>query len=120
MTTFLIWLICKIQEQVSTWEKMNLMLEPFDDLENKMIILEGNFNLSLHSEAEGGYTVLKFWDIIQYEYNLTDKEKIWWLQQVHALRKLWEEALNKDLGVSVNLAIYDHDLFKKLSVVRPR
>lgn len=52
------------------------MLEPFDDLENKMIILEGNFNLSLHSEAEGGYTVLKFWDIIQYEYNLTDKEKI--------------------------------------------
>ena len=61
MTTFLISLICKIQEQVSTWEKMNLMLEPFDDLENKMIILEGDFNLSLDSalEAEGVYTVLK-------------------------------------------------------------
>ena len=61
MTTFLIWLICKIQEQVSTWEKMNLMLEPFDDLKNKMIILEGDFKLSLDSvlEAEGGYMVLK-------------------------------------------------------------
>ena len=27
------------KEHVSTWEKMNLMLETFDDLENKIIIL---------------------------------------------------------------------------------
>ena len=50
------------KEQVSsTWEKMNLMLETFDDLENKIIILGGDFNLFLDSihEAEGGSPILK-------------------------------------------------------------
>ena len=42
-------------------EKMNLMLETFHDLENKMIIPGGDFNLMLDSivEAEGGSLVLK-------------------------------------------------------------
>ena len=44
--------------------------------------------------------------------NLTDKEKFRWLQLVQAIPKLWVEALNKDLGLSVNLAIYDHNLIK--------
>ena len=41
--------------------KMNLMLETFDDLENKIIILGGNFNLFLDSVLEGeeGSSVLK-------------------------------------------------------------
>ena len=49
------------KEQVSTWEKLNLMLQTFDDLENKIIILGGDFNLFLDSvlEAEGGSPVLK-------------------------------------------------------------
>ena len=38
------------KKQVSTWEKLNLMLETFDDLENKIIILGGDFNLFLDSE----------------------------------------------------------------------
>ena len=48
-------------EQVSTWEKINLMLQTFDDLENKIIILGGDFNLFLDSvlEAEGISSVLK-------------------------------------------------------------
>ena len=54
----------------------------------------------------------KSWDTIKYEYNLTDKEKFRWLQLVLAIPKLWLEALNKDLGLSVNLAIYDHNLIK--------
>ena len=37
----------------------------------------------------------KSWDAINYEYNLTDKEKFRWLQLAHAIRKLWVEALNK-------------------------
>ena len=42
-------------------EKMNLMLETFHDLENKMIIPGGDFNLMLDSivEAEGGSLVFK-------------------------------------------------------------
>ena len=46
---------------VSTWEKINLMLQTFDDLENKTIILGGNFNLFLESVlgTEGGSPVLK-------------------------------------------------------------
>ena len=54
----------------------------------------------------------KSWDTIKYEYNLTNKEKFRWLQLVHAIPKLWVEALNKDLRLSVNLAIYDHNLIK--------
>ena len=58
----------------------------------------------------------KSWDTIKCEYNLTDKEKFQWLQLVHAIPKLWIEALNKDLGLSVNLAIYDHNLIKKCQI----
>ena len=34
------------KEQVSTWEKMNLMLQIFDDLENKIIIPGGDVILT--------------------------------------------------------------------------
>ena len=54
----------------------------------------------------------KSWDTIKYEYNSTNKEKFRWLQLVHAIPKLWIEALNKDQEPSVNLAIYDHNLIK--------
>ena len=54
----------------------------------------------------------KSWDAMKYEYNLNDKKKFRWLQLVHAIPKLWLEALNKGLGLSVNLAIYDHNLIK--------
>ena len=49
------------KEQVSTWEKLNLMLQTFDDLENKIMILGGDFNLFLDSvlETRGGSPVLK-------------------------------------------------------------
>ena len=49
------------KEQVSTWVKLNLILQTFDDLENKIIILGGDFNLFLDSalEAEGGSPALK-------------------------------------------------------------
>ena len=47
-----------------------------------------------------------------YEYNLTGKEKFRWLQLVRTIPKLWVEALNKDLKLSINLAIYDHNLIK--------
>ena len=48
-------------EQVSTWKKMNIMLEKIDDLENKIIILGEDFNLFLDLvlEAEGGSLVLE-------------------------------------------------------------
>ena len=61
MTVFSFWLICINQEQASTWEKMNLMLETLNDLENKKITRGGDFNLFLNSalEAEGGSLVLK-------------------------------------------------------------
>ena len=62
MTVFSFWLICINQAQVSTWEKMNLMLETLNDLENKKKITRGGgFNLFLNSvlEAEGGSLVLK-------------------------------------------------------------
>ena len=49
----------------------------------------------------------------KYEYNLTDKETFWWLQLVHAIPKLWVAALNKDLLLSINFAIYDLNLIKK-------
>ena len=39
----------------------------------------------------------KLWDNVKYEYNLSDKEKIWGLQLVHVIVKLWVEALNKGL-----------------------
>ena len=58
------------------------------------------------------YGKYKSWDTINYEYNLTDKEKFRWLQLVYAIPKLWLEALNKDLELSVSLAIYDHNLTK--------
>ena len=54
----------------------------------------------------------KSWDTMKYEYNLIDKETFRWVQQVHAIPKLWVEALNKDSQLSVNLAIYDHNLIK--------
>ena len=54
----------------------------------------------------------KSWDAIKYEYNLTDKEKFRWLQLVHVMAKLWVEALNKDLGLSVILANHDQNLIK--------
>ena len=54
----------------------------------------------------------KSWDAIKFEYNLTDREKFWRLQLVHAIPKLWVEVLNMDVGLSINLAIYDHNLIK--------
>ena len=46
---------------VSTWQKMNLMPQTFGDLENKIIIFGGNFNLFLEPVlgTEGGSPVLK-------------------------------------------------------------
>ena len=65
------------KEQVSTWEKLNLMLEEFHVLENKIIILGSDFNLFLYSllEAEGGSLVLKKFSAsklieIKEKYNL--------------------------------------------------
>ena len=48
------------KEQVSTWEKMNLVLQTFDNMK-KPIVLGGDFNLFLDSvlKAEGGSPVLK-------------------------------------------------------------
>ena len=54
----------------------------------------------------------KSWDTIKYEHNLADEEKLQWLQLVYARLKLWVEALNKDLGLSLNRPIYDHNLNK--------
>ena len=39
--------------------KMNLMIETFDYLENKITILEDNFNLFFVHEADGGSPLLK-------------------------------------------------------------
>ena len=43
-------------EQVSTWEKFNVMMQTFDNMENKIIILGADFNPFLDSvlEDEGG------------------------------------------------------------------
>ena len=85
------------KEQVSTWEKLNLMLQTFDDLENKIIILGGDFNLFLDSvlEAEGGSPVFKKSSVsklieIKEKYNLCDiwrirntKEKRFTFRQKH-------------------------------------
>ena len=54
----------------------------------------------------------KSWDTLKYKYNLNDKEKFWWLQLVNSMPKLWVEVLNKDLGLFVNLQVYDHNLIK--------
>ena len=66
------------KEQVYKWEKLNLMPQTFDDLENK-IILGGDFNLFLNSalEAEGGSPVLKKSSVsklieIKEKYNFCD------------------------------------------------
>ena len=58
---------------------MNLKLETFDNLENKIIILDGDFNLFLDSvlEVEGGSPVLKRSSVskiieIKEKYNICD------------------------------------------------
>ena len=58
---------------------MNLKLETFDNLENKIIILDSAFNLFLDSvlEVEGGSPVLKRSSVsklieIKEKYNLCD------------------------------------------------
>ena len=60
-------------------EKKNLMLQTFDDLENKIIILGGDINLFLDSvlEAEGCSPVLQHSSVsklieIKEKYNLCD------------------------------------------------
>ena len=80
MTLFSFWSTCIIEkEQVSILEKMNLMLETFDDLENIIIILGGDFYLFLDSvlEIEWGSPVLKISSVsklieIKDKYNLCD------------------------------------------------
>ena len=54
---------------------MNLMLETFDDLKNKIIILGGNFNLFLDFvlEAEGGSPIFK--KIFSFKTHVEIKEK---------------------------------------------
>ena len=54
----------------------------------------------------------KSWDSIKYECNLTDTEKFRWFQLVQVKQKLRVEALNKDIVLSANLVIYDHNLIK--------
>ena len=60
------------KEQVPTWAKMNLMLQAFDGLENKIIVLGGDINLFLDSilEAEGGIPVLKKSSVSELIHNL--------------------------------------------------
>ena len=64
------------EDQVSTWIKMILKQEIFNDLENKMIILGGVLNLFLESvlEAEGSSPVLKnllFQNSLKLKKNIT-------------------------------------------------
>ena len=68
----------------------------FSDFSNHVINFIGNL-----VDINGKY---KSWDTIKCEYSLTDKEKFRWLQLVHAITKLWVEALNEDLVLSGNLA----------------
>ena len=62
---------------------MNPMLQAIDDLENKIIIIGGDFNLFLDSvlEGEGGSLVLKKYSVsklIEFKeiYNLCDISRI--------------------------------------------
>ena len=77
-----------------------------------IFLIFSNRGISFIGNSVDIYGRYKWCDTIKYEYNLTNKEKFWWLQIIHAIPKLWVEVLNKDLGVSVNLAIYDHNLTK--------
>ena len=53
----------------------------------------------------------KSWDAVKHKYNLTDK-KISMAPTSLNNTKLWLKAFNKNLGLSVNLAVYDHNLIK--------
>ena len=68
-------------EQFSTWETMNLKLEKFDDLDKKIIILGGDFNLFLVSVlgAEWGSPVLKI-SCFKTHWNLRKTQLLWHLQ----------------------------------------
>ena len=93
------------KEQVSTQEKMNLMLQTTDDLENKIIIIGGDFNLFLDSvlEGEGGSLVLKKYSVsklIEFKeiYNLCDiwrirnaNEKRFTFRQKHRAQVFYKE-----------------------------
>ena len=59
----------------------------------------------------------KSWDTIKYEYNLTDKEKFWCLQLIHAIPNLRVEAPNNDLRLSVSRAVYDYNLIKNCQLL---
>ena len=86
------------KEQVSKWEKMNLMLQIFDDLGNKIIIPGDDLNLFLDSalDAEEGKLILKSSFVsnlseIKGKYNLCDiwrvrnaKEKHFPFMQKHS------------------------------------
>ena len=89
---------------------MNLMLQTIDDLENKIIIIGGDFNLFLDSEleGEGGSLVLKKYSVsklIEFKeiYNLCDiwrsrnaNEKRFTFRQKHRAQVFYKE----DLGYS--------------------
>ena len=84
---------------------MNLMLQAIDDLENKIIIIGGDFNLFLDSvlEGEGGSLVLKKYSVsklIEFKeiYNLCDiwrirnaNEKRFTFRQKHRTQVFYKE-----------------------------
>ena len=69
------------------------MLQTFDDLKNKMIILAGDFNLFLDSalETEGGSPVSKKYSVskrieIKEKYNLCDIWRIRYTKEEHFIQ----------------------------------
>ena len=84
---------------MSPWEKLDLMLQAFDDLENKIITLGGDFNLFLDSVlgAEDGSPVLKksISKLIEIKrkYNLCD---IWRIRNTEEKRFTFRQKHRSD------------------------
>ena len=55
----------------------------------------------------------KIWEDTKIELRLKDTHKVYWIQIIDALPKMWKDDILKDNGNSKNLVVFNHHIVRK-------
>ena len=69
-------------------------------------------NLNLIGQLFNDDGNIKPWKDLKIEFHIKDNRKIYWLQIIDALLKIWKDITLKDRGNAKCLAIFDHHIVR--------
>ena len=72
--------------------------------------------MNLIGQLLNNYENVNPWKDLKIEFHLKDTHKIYWLEIIVALPKIWKDIILKDKGNTKNLVIFDHLIFRNSQI----